>query len=111
MLHQIRAYLARTMQPAFSPPRAPSAASYSQGKLAAQPQRGTAPQRTPEALGLQPLGLSQNRDGLLYVPQSYADSSKRPAPLIVMMHGASGNAKGGMSYMLELAEEVRACSR
>ena len=56
--------------------------------------------------GLQQLGVSQSRDGLIYVPRSYAPENSQPAPLIVMMHGASGNAKGGMDYMLDLAEEV-----
>ena len=88
----------------------PTAASYSQGKLSAHPRDPSAvtahPKSKAPAYGLQPLGLTQSRDGLLYVPQSLAENSSRPAPLVVMLHGASGNAKGGMSYMVDLAEEV-----
>jgi poly(3-hydroxybutyrate) depolymerase len=60
------------------------------GRLLARPTQpaGTAPS------GLQPLGLSTKRDGLLYVPKNYQAS--RPAPLVVMLHGAGGDAGGGL---------------
>ncbi|MBW4647715.1 MAG: phospholipase [Kastovskya adunca ATA6-11-RM4] len=60
------------------------------GRLLARPTQptGTAP------IGLQPLGLSTKRDGLLYVPKNYQAS--RPAPLVVMLHGAGGDARGGL---------------
>lgn len=97
------------MAPVVKSHMPPAATAYMQGKLTAQPRElGTvsaSPQKT-SPFGLQPLGVHQSRDGLLYVPKSYAEPNKRPAPLFVMMHGAGGNAKGGMSYMLEVAEEV-----
>src|SRR5919199_6399360 len=68
------------------------------GRLQARPMQptGTA------AVGLQPLGLSTNRDGLLYVPKNYQAS--RPAPLVVMLHGAGGDARGGLTPFRNLAD-------
>jgi S-formylglutathione hydrolase FrmB len=68
------------------------------GRLLARPTQptGTAPS------GLQPLGLSTKRDGLLYVPKNYQAS--RPAPLVVMLHGAGGDARGGLTPFQNLAD-------
>jgi hypothetical protein len=68
------------------------------GRLLARPTppTGTAP------VGLQPLGLSTKRDGLLYVPKNYQAS--RPAPLVVMLHGAGGDAHGGLTPFRNLAD-------
>jgi len=41
-------------------------------------------------LGRSDLGLATGRDGILYVPQSY--SPDKPAPLVMLLHGAGGNA-------------------
>ena len=68
------------------------------GRLVARP---TQPTGT-GAVGLQPLGLSAKRDGLLYVPKNYQAS--RPAPLVVMLHGAGGDARGGLTPFLNLAD-------
>ena len=67
------------------------------GRLIARPTQpiGTAP------VGLQPLGLDTERDGFLYVPEGYQAS--RPAPLVLMLHGAGGNARGGLTPLLDLA--------
>jgi phospholipase/carboxylesterase len=40
--------------------------------------------------GLHRLRLSRDRDGVVYVPETYHPS--RPAPLILMLHGAGSNA-------------------
>jgi poly(3-hydroxybutyrate) depolymerase len=48
------------------------------------------------------LGLSTKRDGLLYVPKNYQAS--RPAPLVVMLHGAGGDARGGLTPFQNLAD-------
>lgn len=56
-------------------------------RLTARP--GT-PTITPPS-GLSPLGLGGNRDGVLYVPQSY--SADTPAPLFVALHGAGGQGE------------------
>jgi len=53
-------------------------------------------------LGLQPLGLSAKRDGFIYVPKGYQAS--RPAPLVLMLHGAGGDAEGGLVPFRQLAD-------
>src|SRR5215213_9999683 len=72
--------------------------SVAQGRLTARPGpvSGAAP------LGLRPLEIGQARDGLLFVPNSYRPD--RPAPLAVMLHGAGGEAQGGLAPFLDLAE-------
>lgn len=51
--------------------------------------------------GLHPLGLDGKRDGLLYVPASYRADQK--APLILMLHGAGGDAEGALNILRKLA--------
>jgi predicted esterase len=67
-------------------------------KLQARP---GVPTTTP-TLGLSQLGLGTNRDGLLYVPQSYTPDT--PTPLFVALHGAGGTAGTWESYF-DRAEE------
>ncbi len=70
-----------------------------EGRLLARPfsqPTGAAP------VGLQPLELSADRDALLYVPTGYQAS--RPAPLVLMLHGAGGDARGGLTPFLRLAD-------
>ena len=55
--------------------------------------------------GLRPLGLSSGRDGLLYVPPGY-DVAAKKAPLVLMLHGAGGDARSGISDVLDLADEA-----
>jgi phospholipase/carboxylesterase len=45
-------------------------------------------QLRPPSSGLHKLGLGTDRDGLLYVPSGY--DLTRPAPLVLMLHGAGG---------------------
>lgn len=68
------------------------------GRLQARPMQPT----EPAPVGLQPLGLSAKRDGLIYVPKNYQAS--RPAPLVVMLHGAGGDASGGLTPFRNLAD-------
>lgn len=56
------------------------------------------------ARGLRPLGLDGPRDGLLYVPAGYR--ADRPAPLVLLLHGAGGAARYGLAPLLDLADEV-----
>jgi predicted esterase len=46
--------------------------------------------------------LAATRDALLYVPPTYR--ADRPAPLVVMLHGAGGTADGGLAPVLPLAD-------
>ena len=73
----------------------------SRGRLLARP--NVTPGETVPT-GLQALGLGSGRDGLVYVPPSY--DASRPAPLALMLHGAGGDAKGGISPFLPLADEA-----
>ncbi len=64
--------------------------------------RPTQPTTAAPPRGLQPLGLSDKRDGLLYVPPTY--QMEQPAPLVVMLHGAGGDAHGGLKLLMPLAD-------
>ncbi|MBD2057576.1 phospholipase [Oculatella sp. FACHB-28] len=68
------------------------------GRLRARP---TQPTETGSA-GLHPLGLSDSRDGVIYVPAGYR--GERSAPLILMLHGAGGDAEGAMNILQDLAD-------
>jgi phospholipase/carboxylesterase len=70
-----------------------------QGRLTARPR----PVSTgAQARGLQRLGLSDGRDGLLFVPAGY--SPDRPAPLVLMLHGSGGDARNGLLPLQKLAD-------
>jgi phospholipase/carboxylesterase len=56
----------------------------------------------PAALGLQPLKLERERDGYIYVPAGYKNA--RPAPLILLLHGAGGNARQSIPLLQHLAD-------
>ncbi|HCF30160.1 MAG TPA: phospholipase [Cyanobacteria bacterium UBA11049] len=81
-----------------SPKQASLAAS--EGRLRSRPSQPTEA-GTP---GLQPLRLDGERDGFLYVPNSYRPD--RPAPLVLMLHGAGGDAEGALNILRELADPV-----
>ena len=68
------------------------------GRLLARPGQPT----DSASPGLQPLGLEGERDGLLYVPASY--QADHPAPLVLMLHGAGGAARGALNPFLPLAD-------
>ncbi len=72
-----------------------------EGRLLSRP---ATPPSDAAPTGLRPLGLGLERDGLLYVPPGY--DASRPAPLALMLHGAGGDARGGISPFLGLAEEA-----
>ena len=71
------------------------------GRLAARP---AAPPPGEAAVGLQPLELTPDRDGLLYVPAGYRP--ERPLALVVTLHGAGGDALGGLGPLRDRADEA-----
>ncbi len=71
------------------------------GRLTARPRPGP---KDPAPSGQHPLGLGGQRDGLLYVPRTYRP--QEPAPLLVMLHGRSADAKAVLTALMPLAEEA-----
>jgi phospholipase/carboxylesterase len=71
------------------------------GRLTARPSAPT----TSVTLGEQPLSLGEGgRDGILYVPSGYVATN--PAPLVLMLHGATGSAHGALRPFRELADDA-----
>ncbi|HEY4360691.1 MAG TPA: PHB depolymerase family esterase [Bryobacteraceae bacterium] len=56
----------------------------------------------PAPAGLRPLGLRDDRDALLYIPESAAKFDR--APLVVSLHGATRNADRGIELLRTLAD-------
>jgi phospholipase/carboxylesterase len=76
-------------------------AAAARGRLQARPAppgSGDAPHPPP---GLRTIGLGGRRDGLLRVPD--AVGSGGPLPLVVMLHGAGGNAAGALRLVEDAA--------
>lgn len=71
------------------------------GRVLARPAGLIGAEKAP--IGLRPLGLEGGRDGLLYVPEGYR--TDRPAPFALALHGAGGDAHGGLASLLPLADE------
>ena len=68
------------------------------GRLLARPGRPT----DTAGPGLHRLGLDERRDALLYVPVGH--DAARPAPFVLALHGAGGNAEGSLYPLRELAD-------
>src|SRR5215218_10288883 len=54
--------------------------------------------------GLYPLGLDRDRDALLFVPAEYR--ADQPAPFVLSLHGAGGDANSGLYPLRDLADEA-----
>lgn len=54
--------------------------------------------------GLHTLGVDTARMALLFVPRGYR--ADRPAPLVVMLHGAGGNPRRVLNYVMALADST-----
>jgi phospholipase/carboxylesterase len=72
----------------------------SRGRLAVRP----APliEQKEVVRGLLPLGLEMAGDAFLYVPLAYQTDS--PLPFVLLLHGAGGNARGGLTPFLLAAD-------
>ena len=87
--------------PRARPPR-PSA-DHTSARLAARPAgRPSPPTRLPS--GAHPLGVASGRDGVLYVPAGYAP--ERPAPLLVLVHGAGADARDILPVLRDAADAM-----
>jgi predicted esterase len=53
--------------------------------------------------GTTPLGVTSTRDALLRVPTGAHGS---PSPLVLLLHGAGGDAAGGLSLLADLADDA-----
>jgi len=71
-----------------------------EGRLLARP----GPPMDTASPGLQALGLDHNRDALLFVPAGYR--ADRPAPFVLSLHGAGGDANSGLYPLRDLADEA-----
>ena len=90
--------------------RRPDAASGGSGKdgdavLTARPEASPsqAADGPATAPGTHPLGLEAVRDSLLHVPPTLP--SGVPAPLVLTLHGAGGDAEAGLALLRPLADE------
>jgi phospholipase/carboxylesterase len=57
-----------------------------------------------EQAGLRTLDVDTARTVMLYVPAGYR--ADRPAPLVVMLHGAGGNPRRVLTYVMALADSI-----
>src|SRR5215211_6630300 len=73
------------------------------GRLLARPLAGVDSAAPPP--GLRPLGLADERDGYLYVPTRYRVG--RPAPLVMLLHGAGEDARDGLALLRAQADGAR----
>ena len=71
-----------------------------EGRLIARPGIPTAHVKP----GKSALGIGEGRDGFLYVPRGYRRDPA--APLVLLLHGAGGNAQHGLAPLLNLADEA-----
>ncbi|HJR06732.1 MAG TPA: PHB depolymerase family esterase [Pyrinomonadaceae bacterium] len=75
------------------------------GEAAANGRLLARPSRVDQAAsaGRQTLRLDETRGGLLYVPAGYRH--ERPAPLVLMLHGAGGDAEQSLGLTQQYADE------
>jgi phospholipase/carboxylesterase len=80
-----------------------TAAAAGQGRIVA-PRSPPPSTRLAPAVGFQTLTVDPDRTALLFVPASY--KAERPAPLVVMLHGAGGNPRRVLNFVTALADSM-----
>jgi phospholipase/carboxylesterase len=70
------------------------------GRLSARPRKDVTP--PPAAAGAHPLGIGRSRDGIIQVPKRASGA----LPLLVLLHGAGGDASGLVEWLGEFADEA-----
>lgn len=80
----------------------PMLANPGKGQLGARPAEPAAPAEA--APGLSTLGVARQRDTLLYVPAGYQPG--QPLPLALLLHGAGGDAEGGIRLLQSAADQA-----
>lgn len=78
--------------------------SWERTALSAKPENAL-PGQFPDTGKLLALGVERTRDALLYVPDGL--EAGHQTPLILLLHGAGGDAAGGLSLLLPLADTHR----
>ena len=71
------------------------------GRITARPSRHV--DRAPR-YGLHELGITRERDALVYVPKSYRRG--RPAPIVLGLHGANGGPSASVNRMMPRADDA-----
>ena len=76
-------------------------ASAEQGRITARPSRtaGGSPR-----YGLRELEITEERDAMVYVPETYTPD--RPAPLVLGLHGANGGPQASVNRMMPRADDA-----
>jgi len=82
--------------------RQPDEAAPHPALLAARP--GTAESGSGTRTGVHALGIATTRDPIVFVPESLDTGG--PVPLLVALHGAGGDAQGGLSVLRAAAEQL-----
>lgn len=72
-----------------------------EGRITARPSRTAGGKAR---YGLHELNITNQRDALVYVPESY--DPKRPAPLVLGLHGANGGPSASMGRMMPRADDA-----
>jgi predicted esterase len=82
----------------------PESGDHAAGRIAARPAPPRADAPWPLPPGLHPLGMGGDRDGLLRVPAAAPGQFAGPLPLIVMLHGATGDAARALRRIAPIAD-------
>jgi phospholipase/carboxylesterase len=75
-----------------------------QGRFVTRPSASRPHADVAESTGLRELSVDTGRAALLYLPAGYR--ADRPTPLVVMLHGAGGNPRRVLSFVMSLADSV-----